>query len=319
MTISQNAPWFATASRRKHWLVGVSGGADSVALLHLLVAAGFSNLVICHLDHGLRGRESAADARFVERLALRLGLEYEIGRADVAKQMAVRRESMETAARNARHEFFADCVRKTKCSRLLLAHHADDQAETVLWNLLRGSHGMKGMRQEHQIITESGVKMEIYRPLLAVRRQELRDWLLANKKRWREDASNAEPITIRNRLRHEALPLLGEISGRDAVSAFTRGAEDAEALGLLENWALERAKAHDPQGRLHLGALKLLPPIMQRLVIRKFLTDHGIAGLGRDLIERCTGLLDLSHAAVINLPGGGKFRRRAGRLWIELE
>lgn len=290
-----------------------------MALLHLLIEAGFLNPIVCHLDHGLRGRESAADAKFVKRLAQRHGLECEIGRMDVAKRMAESGGSMETTARTARHEFFAKCVTKYKCPRLLLAHHADDQAETVLWNLLRGSYGMKGMRPEHQIITESGVKMEIHRPLLGVRRVELRDWLLANKKRWREDASNAEPIAIRNRLRHEALPLLGEISGRDAVSAFTRGADDAEALGHLETWALEQTKVHDPQGRLHLGVLRLLPPVMQRLVVRKFLTDHGIGALDRDLIVRCTGLLDVTLPAVINLPGGGKFRRRAGRLWIELE
>ena len=129
-------------------MVGVSGGADSVALLHLLVAGGFRNLVVCHLDHCLRGRASTGDARFVRRLAEKLGLECEIGRIDVAERMAASRDSMETAARNARHGFFAECAVKHRCRRILLGHHADDQAETVLWNLLRGSHGLKGMRRE---------------------------------------------------------------------------------------------------------------------------------------------------------------------------
>src|SRR6478609_3462356 len=162
-------PWFASASKTKRWLVGVSGGADSVALLHLLAAEGFRKAVVCHLDHGLRGRASAEDAKFVKRLAEKLGLHCEVGRADVRGRMLARGESLETAARNARHDFFAACARNHRCPRVLLAHHADDQAETVLWNLLRGSHGLKGMRDTQLLVTEAGVKLELIRPLLGIR------------------------------------------------------------------------------------------------------------------------------------------------------
>ena len=297
--------------------MGVSGGADSVALLHLLVAAGFSNLVVCHLDHGLRGRASTEDAKFVKRLAAKLCVECETGRTDVTRLMEARGESMETAARNARHAFFAECARKYKCPRIVLAHHADDQAETVLWNLLRGSHGLKGMREKQDFTTESGIELEFHRPLLAVRRAELIAWLVSHKKRWREDASNAEPVAVRNRLRNEALPLLARISDRDAAAAFTRGAEDADEIAQLEDWALEQAKVLDPQGRLHLGALRKLPPVLQKTALRRFLKEHGIGSLDRALTERCMTLLDVKNPAVINLPGGAKFRRREGRLWIE--
>src|SRR5690606_25021228 len=115
------------------------------ALLHLLHRAGFSKVIVCHLDHRLRGRASTADARFVADLAAKLGMESEMGVAGVGKLARQTGESLETAGRRARHAFFAACARKWRCPRLLLAHHADDQAETVLWNLLRGSRGATGM------------------------------------------------------------------------------------------------------------------------------------------------------------------------------
>lgn len=310
-------PWLTSASRRKRWLVGVSGGADSVALLHLLREAGFSNLIVCHLDHGLRGRASAGDAKFVKQLADQLGLVREMGKADVKQRMKQKAESMETAARNERHAFFAACAKKHRCPRVLLAHHADDQAETVLWNLLRGSHGLKGMREQQDFITESGVVLQFHRPMLGVRRKELMEWLLAGNKNWREDASNAQPVAVRNRLRNEAIPLLAEISGRDVALALTRGVADAGDVETLETWALDQANVLDPLGRLHVPVLRTLPAALQRIALRNFLRDAGIGSIDRDLIERCLGLLDVANPATVNLPGGGKIRRREGRLWIE--
>lgn len=313
----KDIPWFETASRRKRWLVGVSGGADSVALLHLLVEAGFANLVVCHLDHGLRGRNSTGDARFSERLAGQLGLACESAKADVKRRMKEEGESMETAARNERHLFFAKCAVKHRCPRILLAHHADDQAETVLWNLLRGSHGLKGMRARQELVTESGVMLELHRPLLELRRGDLVAWLEASGQKWREDASNATPVAVRNRLRNTALPLLAEISGRDAALALARGAADAEDTEALETWALEQAKVLDPQGRLHVPVIRKLPLALQRIALRNFLREGGIGSIDRDLIERGLSLLDVANPASVNLPGGGKLRRREGRLWIE--
>ena len=317
MIVAEKIPWFTTASRRKRWLVGVSGGADSVALLHLLVEAGFRNLVVCHLDHTLRGRASTEDARFVVKLADSLGLAHETARADVTARMKQTGESMETAARNLRHGFFGHCSQKHRCPRVILAHHADDQAETVLWNLLRGSHGLRGMKAEQRLVTESGSRLDLIRPLLGIRRDELIEWLTSHGHRWREDASNALPIAVRNRLRNEALPLLAEISGRDAALAFVRGAADVADVEALESWALGQIKILDPQGRLHLGALLALPRALQRIALRKFLVDHQIHSPDRALIERAMSLLDVDNPAAINLPGGARFRRREARLWIE--
>jgi tRNA(Ile)-lysidine synthase len=316
VAIADKIPWFHQASREERWLVGVSGGADSVALLHLLVAEGFTDLVVCHLNHGLRGRASTEDAKFVKRLAGKLGVTFEMGKVDVALKMEERGESLETCARHARHDFFSESAGKHDCFRILLGHHADDQAETVLWNLLRGSNGLKGMRAKQTITTESGVALELGRPLLGLRHAELTGWLKMNRLAWREDASNAEPIAVRNRLRNEALPLLAEITSRDVVSALVRGAEDAEQITELERWALKKANVLDPQGRLHLPTLRSLPVALQRAALWEFLTCHAILSLDRSLIDRGLGLLDVKNPASINLPGGSRLRRQAGRLLI---
>jgi len=308
-------PWFEQTSKRRRYLVGVSGGADSIALLHLLVEHGFSNLVVCHLDHRLRGKASTEDARFVEKTAKQLGLSCELGRSDVAALARANGASLETAGREARHAFFAGCAKKHRCPRVLLAHHADDRAETALWNLLRGSHGVKSIRPE-QTIRANGRTLTLIRPLLGLRRTELRAYLTGRGLAWREDATNAEGIAIRNRLRLEALPLLEDIAGRDIVPALLRAADASLDQEAIAAWALDRANVRDPQGRLHLPALRALPAALQRAAIHRYLSEHGIAGLDRDLLDRAIALLDLEGPSRINLPGGRQLRRSEGRLFI---
>lgn len=285
-------------------------------MLHLLLEAGFKKLVVCHLDHRLRGRASTEDARFVARLAGKLGLPCEIGRSDVRRVMEESGESLETSARRSRHAFFASCARKYRCNRVVLAHHADDQAETVLWNLLRGSHDFKAMKEE-QVIQVEGREIHLLRPLLGVRHRDLVDWLVARGLPWREDASNLEPIAIRNRLRNEVMPLLDGISGRDAVAALVRCAAEAAERSEMDEKQVEDAKVLDPQGRLHAAALRKLPVPLQRIAIRKYLTGHGVEDLDRTLLENARDMLDVSKSASLNLPGGARLRRKEGRLWIE--
>ena len=317
MAMMLEIPWLKDASRNGRLLVAVSGGADSVALLHLLAEAGFRNLIVCHLDHRLRGRASTEDARFVERLATRLGFKAEIGRVDVRKRMKECGESMETTARHARHEFFAECAKQHRCNKVLLAHHADDQAETVLWNLLRGSHGMKGMRDEQEIAV-AGRKLRLIRPLLGLRHAALVAWLEERGLPWREDASNQQPVALRNRLRAEVFPLLAEISGRDAVMAFVRAADDAREREEMERGLLADARLLDPQGRLHLPALRKLPHVLQRSAIRDYLVNAGIPSIDRALLDRALELIKPTTAPSINLPGGNRLRRSGGRLWIAI-
>lgn len=313
----EKIPWFTTAARDDRWLVGVSGGADSVALLHLLVAEGFRELVVCHFDHGLRGAESAGDAEFVRDLAENLRLPILSKRGDVPARMVATGESLETAARHARHAFFAECAAECRTEKLMLAHHADDQAETVLWNFLRGSHGMKGMRPVQEILTESGGRLEIHRPLLGVRRAELIEWLQANSHAWREDATNVQPIATRNRLRNEALPLLAEISGRDAAAAFVRGAAESAEAAALETWALAQARVLDPQGRLHVPVLRTLPAVLQRAAFASFLKAAGVPEIDRNGLARLCASLRPGGPAAVNLAGGFRMRRRAGRMVLE--
>lgn len=309
-------PWLGQARRSSRYLVGVSGGADSVALLHLLVEAGFRNLVICHLNHRLRGRASSADAAFVQRLARKLGIPCETGSEDVARRMAAGSESMETAARNARHGFFARCAKSHRCRTVILAHHAEDQAETVLWNLFRGSYGFKGM-QECQTIRVSGTDLRLIRPLLAVRREELRAWLIAKGLKWREDASNASPVAVRNRLRHEVIPLLREITGRDPIPPLIRGAGDDQERERFDLLEIQNADVIDPQGRLHLPSIKALPAHLRRLVFREYLVGRGVGSISRDLLDRCLEMMDPANPSSFHLPGGRRIRRREGRIWIE--
>jgi len=123
--------------KRKKLIVAVSGGADSVALLHLLIDAGYRNLVLAHFNHRLRGKASDGDASFVAKLAGKLGLPYALGEGDVRELASARKCSVETAAREARYGFLAWTTRKYRTSPLVLAHHADDQVETCLFNFLR--------------------------------------------------------------------------------------------------------------------------------------------------------------------------------------
>jgi tRNA(Ile)-lysidine synthase len=307
--------WFLENDRDQHFLAAVSGGADSVALLHLLHQADFRQITVCHLHHHLRGQEADGDADFVAALAASLGYRWEIGHADIPELMEKNQLSLETAARRARHSFFGECSVRHACPRILLAHHCDDQAETVLWNLIRGSRSESGIRTISRMEVE-GFILEFLRPLLGVRRKEIRDFLMTAGLVWREDHSNSEPIAARNRLRHEVLPLLDEIARRETAPLLARAAESAEELREIEQWAVTQANVLDPQGRLHVTALKALPQSLQAACMMDFLKKADIPDLGRPLVLRCLELLHPDGPFVVNLPGGGHLRRRAGRVSI---
>lgn len=308
-------PWMSDASRRKRWLVGVSGGMDSMALLHVLLEAGFTNLVVCHLNHGLRGKESDGDARFVKRVGEKSKCAVEIGRVDLKALMKESGVSLETAGRMARHDFFEKCSRRYRCNRLLLAHHADDQAETVLWNLMRGSATCRGMR-ESTVIKMGRRLILVERPLLHSRKSELAEWMCGRDLKWREDASNAVNDVVRNRLRNEAIPLLSEISKRDVGPMFARAAAAGDGWDNMLNWALEKADVLDPQGRLHIKVLRSLPSALVNHAIADFLRKSGIGGISAALLGKCIRLLDAEGPPSVNLPGGGRLHRRAGRIFV---
>ncbi|MGB7161293.1 MAG: tRNA lysidine(34) synthetase TilS, partial [Tepidisphaeraceae bacterium] len=216
------------------WAVGVSGGADSVGLLSLLRSRGDLKLVVVHLDHETRGGASAADARFVDELADRLGIPSVIAtRSAIEPDLPALPTNTSARWRAIRFELFRRVVRERQLFGVILAHHADDQAETILHRLLRGSgpSGLAGMAAE---TTVAGLR--VLRPLLGVRRDVLRHWLIAQGQAWREDESNASPAYARNRIRRlleqrtqlvEPLVQLGEACGD--VRAWLR--DNAPRLG----------------------------------------------------------------------------------------
>lgn len=184
----------------------VSGGADSVALLQILhntrAKLGIQLLVV-HFDHCLRGAESDADAEFVAGLAGHHHLPFVLGREDVAAAAKRNKWNIEDAARRLRYAFFDRLVREGRARRVAVAHTADDQAETVLAHLIRGT-GPTGLAG---IYPAAGA---IVRPLLAVRREELRAYLRRHRQAWREDSTNLDVRRVRARIRGRLLPFLEE-------------------------------------------------------------------------------------------------------------
>jgi tRNA(Ile)-lysidine synthase len=184
--------------------IAVSGGADSVAML--LLMAGLQpklglSLTVLHFNHQLRGRASGADEKFVVKLASKLGLPVHCGGNDV--QAFARREktNLEDAARRARYDFFKEAARSLRLNKIAVAHTADDQAETVLAHILRGT-GLSGLAGIHPLM------QNVARPLLGVRREELRVFLRQEKQSWREDASNQDLSKLRARTRKKLIPYL---------------------------------------------------------------------------------------------------------------
>lgn len=298
----------AWLSPDKPYLVGISGGRDSVCLYHWLVSHQFHNLTCCHLHHGLRGHEADADENFLREL---LGSDLIVGHTDVPALAEKESLSLETAARRARHTFFHDCARRTGIAQVLLAHHADDQAETILFNLLRGSAGPKGMKPRQKL-----GKLTLLRPLLAVRRTEINDYLSTHQISFREDQSNAQPFATRNRLRHEALPLLADILGRDPVPALQRTERLSRDLEEIARNTLDSLDLLDPQNRLHLPTFRSLSTALQRQALHDYLRKNDIPNLTFDLIDRARLLAHPEAPPSLNLPGGQRLRRKQARLFL---
>jgi tRNA(Ile)-lysidine synthase len=185
--------------------VAVSGGADSVCLLHALfeLAPRWAlHLTVIHVEHGIRGEASRDDAGFVRDLAAGLALPSLCRTADVPAAADESHDNLEQAARRIRHEFYRELVSGGTLDRVATGHTRNDQAETVLYRILRGSgvSGLAGIRA----VTSEGV----VRPLLTLWRQDVEAWLRERHIGWREDETNADPSYARNRIRHQLLPLL---------------------------------------------------------------------------------------------------------------
>jgi tRNA(Ile)-lysidine synthase len=184
--------------------VAVSGGADSVALVLLLFELREELgvvLIVLHFNHKLRGRASDADEQFVAKLSARLGSDLHAHRADVARLATNSKRNLEDAARRARYEWFSQIAKEKHLTHVTTAHTADDQAETVLAHIFRGT-GLTGLAGIHP---QAGI---ITRPLLSFRRAELRAYLRQRRQKWREDDTNRDTTRTRARIRRNLIPLL---------------------------------------------------------------------------------------------------------------
>ena len=255
--------------------VGVSGGADSVTLLHLLHGLSAYELVVLHVNHEMRGAESDADEDFVRKLASRFGLPIHVRHAPVGEG------NMEQLARDGRRAFFAETRKGAGLRCVALGHSQSDQAETVLYRFLRGSGlaGLAGMSP----VTADG----IIRPLLDVSREEIREWASQHGIAWREDSSNQNQDLVRNRLRLEFVnPQLVRVLS--ATAAVARDEEDwwASRIGDLLA-SLGRQSALGLQ--LPVEVVRSLHPAEQRRLIR-----HAIRQVKQDLRS-----IDVAHVEAI--------------------
>jgi tRNA(Ile)-lysidine synthase len=291
-------------------LVGVSGGPDSVALLHSLVALAPKwslRLVIAHLNHQLRGVTADHEAAFVRRLSASLRIPCEIGSRNVALYGTNHKLSLQEAARIVRYTFFDEVAAKYSASKIALGHHADDNAESILMHLLRGTGplglaGIPPVRHGH-----------IIRPLIALTRKRVLHFLELNGFEYVRDGSNLDTKYLRNRIRHELLPHLTGLYNRNTVCALNRLASilrdeedfwDQEVGRAFRDLVLE----HTPD-RLSLmarGLYDLHPALLRRVIRHAVLSlKGGLRRLGHIHVEAVARLIAApSPSGRLDLPLG---------------
>ncbi len=220
----------ALAQPADRLVVGVSGGADSLALLLLLQQMGYAVEAV-HCNFHLRGSESSRDEAFVRAWCERHDVPLQVAHFDTRAYAASRHESIEMAARSLRYDEFERVRRARRAAAIAVAHHADDNAETLLLHLLRGSglRGLEGMscRQGHVI-----------RPLLTTRRHELEAFLRAQGETWVTDSSNLEDEALRNRIRHHVMPALAEVAA-DPVEMLARAMDNVRQAQAVYDYGLQ--------------------------------------------------------------------------------
>jgi tRNA(Ile)-lysidine synthase len=297
------------------YLIGVSGGRDSVVLLHWLKERGYKKLIVCHLNHQLRGRSSDADARFVEKLAAKYYVALEMGSTNVRALAARQKMSIEAAAREARYKFFVQVAKQRRTQTIFLAHHADDLVETFLINLFRGA-GASGLSAIREISNRriGDVDLTIVRPFLGRWRNEIDRYVRKHRLKFREDASNKNLAPLRNRIRRRIIPYLEKTLGRNIRQSIWRAATIAAEE---ENW-IEDQLPDATDADLAVAKLRDLPVALQRREILNWLRARKIANVGFDVVEDVRSLLGHdARVAKVNLPQNRYVRRRAGKIFIE--
>jgi tRNA(Ile)-lysidine synthase len=298
-------------------LVAVSGGPDSVAMLHALHArsAEFGiTLHIAHLNHGIRGEESNLDEAFVRNLAHSFALPITAGRVDVPALRAEWRVGEEEAARIARSKFLQDTTTELGANKVAVGHTADDRAESVLLNIVRGC-GVDGLGSIRP------VNGSIVRPLIEATRADVERYIAENALPYRVDESNADTTYTRNRVRHELIPLLESEYNPEVRSALVRLAEIAVAQSDLIEGLAESALHEVALGNaLDAMLFAKLPVAIQSQAIRsEILRLKGdLTDVSFEQIESVIEALHEGGDFTVNLPSGELFATRKGdsfRVW----
>lgn len=320
-------------------LVALSGGADSVLLAHLVAAANPPLDVVCvHVDHGLRGAESQADARFCESLCRSLGLPFLLRFAELDPECP----SLEATAREARYRILLHEARRTTPPRLVLTgHHADDALETLLMRWMRG-HGlasMAGLRERTELVGETAgdftrapnlAPVTVLRPLIAMRRSEVRRILKDRGLAWREDSSNDNRRFFRNRLRHGLLAQVEALSGDEGLAnleSFSRAVESLEdrLASATAHLAWHKPAFADatfakpdqhPGGEIPRRSLVALSQPLLRRALWRLITEGVGQSPSRALIELIADDLQTARCGRHNLPGGWHLVLRSSRIQL---
>ena len=306
-------------------VVACSGGGDSVALASLLCElapdADWSVAGLLHVNHGLRGASADGDEAFCRQLAGELGVPITVERVDVAARAREDRISIETAGHRVRYELFERVVRQGTADLVATGHTRDDQAETFLLRLIRGAGpgGLAGIRPRLG---------PVVRPLLDIRRSELREYLALRGLSHREDPSNRDEHVLRNRVRHRLIPFLAEHFSPAITDVLARSAaiagDDDDWIDAAANAALERI-VQCAEGGFDVDAalLTAAPPAIARRVARRALERAGERRVGFDHVERLRRLADAGCTAPASADFPGcrverhgftlRLRRRLGR------
>lgn len=259
-------------------IVGVSGGPDSVCLLHLLVSLRerFNiKLHIAHLNHLLRGRESDEDAKYVSQLAGQLGVDATLEQRDVESYRARHHISLEEASRYVRYQFFADVAESMGTDRIVLGHTANDQVETILMHFIRGTgvYGLQGMQPLTQLESIADTKLTLIRPLLEVHRAEIEIYCQQQGLEPRRDTSNLSSSHLRNRIRNELIPLLRQYNPGIDKTILRTADTVAVDLSFFRHYVslIWNSIVREQEGELILLAEKFIPlhPALQRYLLRE--------------------------------------------------
>jgi tRNA(Ile)-lysidine synthase len=304
-------------SRGEKLLVAVSGGPDSVCLLYILKELREKlgiELHIAHLDHRLRRKDAAADARYVAALARRLGIPATIESRDVKTYRKENRLSLEEAAREVRYSFLTQVARAVGASRVAVGHTADDHIETVLMHLLRGSgtRGLRGLLPVSQLKTASG-NLTVVRPLLGLTREETEDYCRQLRLRPRTDTSNQSPDLFRNRIRRYLLPQLckynPQIAGALRRSANIAAADFAFIDGEIGKYWDKIVREQKGAAIIDKKGLGALPPALKRYLLLRAVESvlGSLKDIGAGHIEDMLDALPKPAGKMVGLPFGLSF------------